>query len=195
MREKYNNVLSTSIEADTDILVKPKYRPMYRSISNSMCQALICLSIFFCVEKQYIALLYLGSCNDWLYLCNISLKKNNTSLKMCIEVTRIDLLTLLRTAMPLWWLGLCLVLNPSKKAENLRFSEKIQAFPGLNFLGVMLRVVEGWGIFGWCHQILRKNLKVQFLRFFFQENEAKIQIFRVLDWPSSISGWQVMAKK
>jgi len=40
MREEYNSVLSTPIEAyniavlaDTDISVKPKYRPIYRSIS------------------------------------------------------------------------------------------------------------------------------------------------------------------
>jgi len=42
MREQYNNLLSTLAEADkigrlgrygTDISVKPKYRPVYRSIS------------------------------------------------------------------------------------------------------------------------------------------------------------------
>jgi len=29
MRQEYNSVLSTPIEADTDILVKPKYRLIY----------------------------------------------------------------------------------------------------------------------------------------------------------------------
>jgi len=33
MREEYNSVLSTPIEAETDISVKPKYRTIYRSIS------------------------------------------------------------------------------------------------------------------------------------------------------------------
>jgi len=34
MREEYNSVLSTRTEADIDISVKPKYRPIYRSISR-----------------------------------------------------------------------------------------------------------------------------------------------------------------
>jgi len=30
---------------------------------------------------------------------------------------------------------------------------------------------------------------------FFNQNQAKIRIFRALDGPSSVSGWQVTAKK
>jgi len=41
MREEYNSVLSTLTEADTDISVKPKYRPIYRSISGIKSQMVI----------------------------------------------------------------------------------------------------------------------------------------------------------
>ena len=49
MREEYNSVLSTPTESDTDISVKPKYRPIYQSISSDLLliQPAITLMDFF----------------------------------------------------------------------------------------------------------------------------------------------------
>jgi len=43
---------------------------------------------------------------------------------------------------------------------------------------------------------LREKLKGEFIWFFFLKDlPVKFRIFNVLDWLSSVCGWQVMAKK
>ena len=83
--------------------------------------------------------------------------------------------------------------KPSKMWKVDSFDQKNWELLALNVFWFDVTTVGDQRLFGWCHRGLRKKkCKWQFPCFIFNINEAKIRIFRALDWPSSVSGWQVM---
>jgi len=71
MREEYNSIVSTRISAvlaDTSISVKPKYQPIYRSISKKYNRKNICCNLIQ-LSPEHVILIKLRGIN-FLYFHN-----------------------------------------------------------------------------------------------------------------------------